>query len=352
MVEVPDHDVPAGLDGPVLVAGRWDAEGRPDRSTVRLLAVATVLASELGTDVQGVSLQGVSRPGVDVGSAVAPAPEAAPALPIALAGWAQRHRVPAVLLASGVDSEDIVARCAARLGAVAALDCCAVERRDAALVVRRPVHGGAFEATLALVPGDRLVASIDVHARQGTPAERLAPADVAVSPLELDATTGATAADAGASGSGVDPARGVRVLARHGVQDGVALPQAQRIVSGGRGMGGPEGFAVLSRLAEVLDAQLGASRPPCDAGWVPGHHQVGITGARVAPELYVAVGISGSVQHLAGMRASQRIVAINRDPSAPIFGYADLGVVGDWQEVVAGMLEELVPAEAIGGAHR
>lgn len=336
MAERPDHDAPAGLDGPVLVAGRWDAEGRPDRATARLLAVATALASDLGTGVQGVSLPGERRP----------------VLPVALAAWAQRHRVPAVLLASGVDSEDIVARGAARLGAVAALDCCAVEHRDGTLVVRRPVHGGAFEATLALAPGDRLVASVDVHARQGAAAERPAPAEVAVPPLDLETTTGALAGDAGASGSGADPTRGVRVLARHGAQDGIALPQAQRIVSGGRGLGGPEGFAVLSRLAEALDAVLGASRPPCDAGWVPGQHQVGITGARVAPELYVAVGISGSVQHLAGMRASQRIVAINRDPSAPIFGYADLGVVGDWQEVVAGMLDELVPAGASGGAHR
>jgi electron transfer flavoprotein alpha subunit len=222
------------------------------------------------------------------------------------------------------------------------------------------VHGGAFEATVALAPGDRLVASIDVHARQVVAAEGVL-ADAVVRPpdpvLSLDpgaATGGPDGSGSNGSGTGSlaadRAAEGVRCLARRIEPDGVSLPQARRIVSGGRGLGGAEGFAVLSRLADALDAQLGASRPPCDAGWVPAHHQVGITGARVAPELYVAVGISGSVQHLAGMRAAQRIVAINRDPSAPIFGYADLGVVGDWQEVVAGMLDELDTPVLVEGA--
>lgn len=122
---------------------------------------------------------------------------------------------------------------------------------------------------------------------------------------------------------------------------GRELASAERVVAGGRGIGGPEGFERLRELADSLDAALAASRPPCDSGWVPSNHQVGITGTRVRPDLYVAIGISGSVQHLAGMHRAGCIVAINKDPEAPIFRYAHIGVVGDWAEVVDGILDGL-----------
>ncbi|MCC7076543.1 MAG: electron transfer flavoprotein subunit alpha/FixB family protein [Acidimicrobiia bacterium] len=122
---------------------------------------------------------------------------------------------------------------------------------------------------------------------------------------------------------------------------GDSLLTAARVVAGGRGVGGPGGFGKLAVLAEALGAALASSRPPCDAGWVPSALQVGITGAQVKPELYVAVGISGSVQHLAGMHRAKCIVAVNTDPDAAIFRYAHLGVVGEWTEVVAGMLDRL-----------
>jgi electron transfer flavoprotein alpha subunit len=112
------------------------------------------------------------------------------------------------------------------------------------------------------------------------------------------------------------------------------LAQADIIVSGGRGIGGPEGFEQVVHLAQVLNAAVGASRPPCDLGWAPAHAQVGQTGAKVAPALYIAAGISGAAQHIAGMQNAKTIVAINKDPRANIFKLADYGIVGTCEEVL------------------
>jgi electron transfer flavoprotein alpha subunit len=115
---------------------------------------------------------------------------------------------------------------------------------------------------------------------------------------------------------------------------GIKLEDAQVIVAGGRGMGGPDGFKQLEELAKVLKAAIGASRPPCDNNWVPATMQVGLTGKIVTPELYIAIGISGASQHLAGCSGAKTIVAINKDPEANIFKEARFGVVGDWKQVL------------------
>lgn len=127
-------------------------------------------------------------------------------------------------------------------------------------------------------------------------------------------------------------------LALSPVEYGASLGQAQVIVAGGKGIGSQQGFSLLRQFAQLLGGALGASRGAVDAGWVGYEHQIGQTGVAVRPKLYIAVGIHGYAQHIAGMNGSAVVVAINNDPCAPIFSYADYGVVCDWREAVIDMI--------------
>lgn len=134
----------------------------------------------------------------------------------------------------------------------------------------------------------------------------------------------------------------IEVIERiHIDQEGKHLQEADIIVAGGRGIGGPEGFGILRELAECLGGELGSSRPPCDMGWVSPSTQIGQTGEIVKPSLYIAVGISGSTQHIAGMAGSKTVIAINSDPEANIFRLADYGVIGDYREVIPPFMDSL-----------
>lgn len=137
-------------------------------------------------------------------------------------------------------------------------------------------------------------------------------------------------------------AQRVRVVeVRTHAQEGPRLEEARVVVAGGRGIGGPEGFQVLQDLARLLGGAVGASRGAVDEGWAPGYLQIGQTGKKIAPQLYVAVGISGASQHVAGVSGARHIVAINNDPRAPIFRVAELGVVEDWRQIVPRLVARL-----------
>ncbi len=164
---------------------------------------------------------------------------------------------------------------------------------------------------------------------------------------------GAFRGDAAAKGAQAAPVRAVAVTVEASTirqkpeepfteaRQAVDLSQAERIVAVGRGIKGQEHIAMAKSLAEALGAELAASRPICDAGWLPMDRQIGSSGQTVAPRLYVALGISGAIQHLVGMKGSRTIVAINKDPDAPIFEVADYGIAGDLFEVIPALVAEL-----------
>ena len=176
-----------------------------------------------------------------------------------------------------------------------------------------------------------------VHSRvkRGTPIVAMRPNAVAPEPAPGAAELAAVSLASEATGAKVTG----RVVAERGERPD--LTEASIVVSGGRGTGGAEGFVIIETLADALGAAVGASRAVTDAGWYPHQFQVGQTGKTVSPQLYMAIGISGAIQHRAGMQTSKTIIAVNKDPEAPIFELADFGVVGDLFKVVPQLLEEI-----------
>jgi electron transfer flavoprotein alpha subunit len=227
----------------------------------------------------------------------------------------------AVFFAGTAMGRDLAPRVAARLGVSALADAVGVELDGGRFVVRRPVYSGKAFATVDAAGKSPQVISLRPN----------------VFALE---ETGGSAEVVSVEGLGLDiRARVTDLVDTSGGEIDVA--EADIIVSGGRGIKGPENFALIRELAESLGAAVGASRAVVDAGWIEHKHQVGQTGKVVSPSLYVACGISGAIQHLAGMSSSKVIVAINKDPDAPIFKVADYGVVGDLFDVVPPMVEAI-----------
>ncbi len=237
---------------------------------------------------------------------------------------------PSVVLFSGSSiGKDLAPRVAARLGVGLASDCVSLAVEGGKPIARRPVFAGKAIQKVAF-PKSPALATLRPKAFALAPEQ--AGKSAAVEPLafawDAAAPRAKVTGTAGAAGGTLD------------------LTEAEVVVSGGRGLKGPEHFALLESLADVLGATVGASRAVVDAGWRSHGDQVGQTGKTVSPKLYVAVGISGAIQHLAGMTSSRCIVAINKDPEAPIFKVSDYGIVGDLFEVVPALTDELKKAKA------
>jgi electron transfer flavoprotein alpha subunit len=220
--------------------------------------------------------------------------------------------------------KDIMPRAAALLDAGMASD---LSKVDGANRFTRPILAGNAYATIEI---DTPIVCVTVRQSEWSAAEELAASGT---------ITSAPAGDLDARGARVD-----RVESQK--SDRPELTSAKTVVSGGRGMQKGENFKVLEELADLLGAAMGASRAATDAGMVPADWQVGQTGKIVAPDLYVAVAISGAIQHLAGMKGSRTIVAINKDPEAPIFQVADYGVVTTWEKAIPELIEEIKKVKA------
>jgi len=215
--------------------------------------------------------------------------------------------------------KDIAPRVASYLDAGLATDCTEVEVSDGKIIVTRPVYAG--KAFIKI----RINSDLQILTIRPNVFPQKAEGDTNPEVIELQI------------GEKKNPVSGVQ----HVKSERPELTEASIIVSGGRGMGGPENFHVTEELADVLGAAIGASRAVVDAGWRPHTEQVGQAGKTVSPNLYIACGISGAIQHLAGMSSSKVIVAINKDPEAPIFKVATYGIVGDLFEVVPKMIESI-----------
>ena len=228
-----------------------------------------------------------------------------------------------VLFGGSALGKDLAPRAAARLRVGLASDCVGFEWDGDSLIARRPIFAGKAFARVAWNAARPRMATVRPNAFR---------------PLSADASRKAAVEN-------ITPGQ-VKVRARvAGLEAGDAevadLTEAEIIVSGGRAMQGPENFEILKKLCKALGATLGASRAAVDAGWIDHSHQVGQTGKVVNPTLYFAIGISGAIQHLAGMSSSKTIVAINKDKEAPIFKIASYGIVGDLYQVVPALTEEV-----------
>ncbi|HLN05585.1 MAG TPA: electron transfer flavoprotein subunit alpha/FixB family protein [Acidimicrobiales bacterium] len=256
-----------------------------------------------------------------------------PKVAAAIAAEVGRGNCPdALLVGATYDGRDIAARLSVRLDRPVLTNIVGVDASSGALTTEHAIFGGSMVLRARFtdgVPGIFVVRAKSFAAEPAQPAESAEaggqpPAVVAVEVPETGATDAA------------------RIVARHEEErSGPKLDEAAVVVSGGRGLGSPDNYALIVELAQLLNGAPGASRAIVDAGWVPYAFQVGQTGKTVKPTVYIACGISGATQHMVGMKGAKNIIAINKDREAPIFTIADLGVVGDVTKVVPKLIEAI-----------
>jgi electron transfer flavoprotein alpha subunit len=309
-----------------------DHEGEPVKGSLGVLSKAAELGDDVAAVLCGSGVEGLGRQVGKYGAArvlVADDPALEAPLPQprvdVLAQLVESEGFDTVLFGASVLTADVAAGLAARLDAGLNWDLIDLEEQDGKLVGKRPALqdsvlldvGWTSEPRLALI-------------RSGTfePVESSGSAEVTKVPVEVEGWS----------------KQAVMLERAHEESEGPSIEDAEVIVAGGRGLGKPENFSLVEGLAKALGGAVAATRAVVDAGWYPYASQVGQTGKTVAPKLYIACGISGAIQHKVGMQSSGTIIAINKDPNAPIFEYSDLGVVGDVHEIVP-KLTELVRAK-------
>ena len=311
-----------------------DRQGNPKKVMAEVLGEASRLASQLGGPAEAVWLTdkateaGLKQLG-EWGAKRVLLVEDAGLAPYRGEVWApvlaelvQKESPQAVFGAVTTRQREAMARLAARLGAGLAADVVALAVEDGKLIATRPVYAGKLLSKMTWAKTPWLAT---LRPNVFKPAEARSGAAAAV---DKPAAT--------------VPAPAMSLVERR-EESSTGLPElaeAEIVVSGGRGLKGPENFVILESLAKVLGAAVGASRAAVDAGWRPHRFQIGQTGRTISPKLYLGFGISGAIQHLAGMRTSKVICAINKDPEAPIFKIADFGIVGDLFEVAPALEQE------------
>ena len=321
----------------VLVCGEI-ADGKLAPVTIELIGLGRKLADELGEQssvlLMGSKAGGLAQEAIACGADnVFVADDSlldqynSDAYTQIVAGVSQKA-LPSIMLLGHTDiGMDLAPRLNGRLGGGLAMDCIAlaIDPATKLLASTRPVFGGNAHATMVSKSARPQMAT--VRAKTFPPTERNDSRQGQVIPVE----------------GKVDPAA-VKVKVVERIKEsveGVKLEDAEVVVSGGRGIGGAQNFAMLGDLASVLGGTVGASRPACDEGWVPARLQVGQSGKVVSPKLYIAVAISGAMAHIAGCLGSKLIVAINKDKDANIFSVAHFGVVGDYKQILPALTAKL-----------
>jgi len=313
----------------VWVFAEVDTPGKPTSMTAELLTKARQMAGTVEAFYAGADAEGMAGPlgeygattvyALDTGDCLIGAPAAA-----ALAELVGEHRPDMVIFGASYDGRDVCGRLSARL-----------DRPVLSNGMTWEVDGDTVKVGTAIFGGNTLVDAVfkgdgphlAIFRPKSFTAEPGGGGPAQVVPVK--------AVDAGHAGE-------VKITAVHEAeQEGPKLEEAPVVVSGGRGLGGAENYKLVEDLAKLLKGAAGASRAIVDAGWVPYSHQVGQTGKTVKPKVYIAAGISGATQHMVGMKGSDNIIAINKDPEAAIFNIADLGIVGDVHKVMPKLIEAL-----------
>ncbi|MBY6062162.1 electron transfer flavoprotein subunit alpha/FixB family protein [Microbacterium esteraromaticum] len=311
---------------PILVLVDVDPAGNAASSTAALIGAASTIGAPVALIVGGspaaadaaaaAGAQVVLTAAGDAGKLTVPVVDALQA------AYAQ-VQPDAVLISNSIAGRDVAGRFAVREKLALSVDAIGVSRDDEGVTAQHSVYGGSFLTDSAPTFGAPVIT-----VRQGAVDARAEAADLTVEELAV------TASDAVAASAG-------EIVAEEKTSSRPELRGAARVVSGGRGLGSKEKFVLVEQLADTLGAAIGASRAAVDAGYIPYAHQVGQTGVSVSPQLYIALGISGAIQHRAGMQTAKTIVAINKDGEAPIFDVADFGIVGDVFTVVPQLIEAL-----------